>query len=114
MWYTVKIMLLGVLLVIMAVSNAFAEREILIEGKGEGTYCGQEIPEHVYTCVVQNGQKRYLLGNPRNDAEEKALKNMRKGRPVTFEFEVVRDWVDVGDGKETEVVLVVLTSIREK
>ena len=113
MWHTIKIMLLVVLLAIMAASNAFA-KEILIESKGEGTYCGQEIPEHVYTCVVQNGQERYLLGNPRNDAEEKALENMRKGTPVTFEFEVVRDWVDVGDGKETEVVLVVLTSIRAK
>jgi hypothetical protein len=114
MRHTVKVMLLGMLLTIMAASYAFANSEILIEGKGEGTYCGQETPEHVYTCVVQNGQERYLLGNPRNAAEEKALENMQKGTPVTFEFQVVRRWVDTGDGEETMVVLVELIGMRAR
>ena len=114
MWHTVKFMFMGVLLTIMAASNAFAEDEILIEGKGEGIYCGQETPEYVHTCVKQNGKERYLLGNPKNEAEEKALEKMRKGTPVTFEFEVIKEYRDVGDGKETAVVYVKLNGIRAK
>ena len=114
MWHIVKYMLLGVLVTIMTASYALADVEIMIEGKGEGTYCGQETPEYVHTCVVQNGQKRYLIGSPKNDDEAKALENMREGTPVTFEFEVVRDFVYSEDGEGNMVVYVKLTGMRAK
>ena len=34
---------------------------------------------------------------------------MQKGTPVAFEFQVVRRWVDTGDGEETMVVLEVIS-----
>jgi hypothetical protein len=114
MWHSIKFILMGVLLTILTASNAFAEDAILIEGKGEGIFCGQEIPEHVYTCVKQNGKERSLVGNPKNAAEEKALEKMRKGTPVTFEFEVVRAYHAGEDGQETMVTYVQLVGMRAK
>lgn len=106
-----NITILGFCLTILNFSYAQAQDEILISGKGEGIYCGQEVGDYIHTCVVQNNQKRYMMGTSHNAAEAAALEKIPLDTPVTFEFEVVKTFMEEGD---IEMVIVSLISMKAR
>ena len=99
------------MVVLLPLGQASAQNkdEILISGKGEGTYCGlDDGGDYVYGCVVQRNAKRYMMVS---NSLMTTLEKMKPGTPVIFEFDVMRTNIEEA-GEDMTIVL--LTSIKAK
>ena len=92
-------------------ANAQAE-ELLIQGRNEGLFCGQEEGDYVHSCVKIAGKEFWLWGGGANEAEAAHLARLPKGTAVVFTFDVVRATLEEAGGEPQ--TLVVLTSIQPK
>lgn len=83
-----KYLLSIILLVLLTVSVAVAEESILIQGRGEGFFCGVEEGDYIHVCVQQDNEKRSLLsGLEETDAAR--LAKLKLGDKMTFQFVVL-------------------------